>query len=317
MTVEAIVVTHNSRTHVAHCLEPLIEAGVATWVVDNASSDDTVRVVAERFPEVHLLANHDNRGFAQGVNQALEQTSADVVLLVNPDCAVSPEAVAGLAAHLAENPEVGVVAPRLRDSAGRIAVSTHPFENLASIVGSRFGAAVIPPALRGFVVRGCRRSSYEACRSGDRPVPVDWVSGACLAVRGSLLRRLGGLDTAYFMYYEDEELCLQVWRSGATVVYLPTVEAVHSGGASTRDPAQAWPHLYRGLLRFQARHRPRTYPLVRAAIVVRAVLGVAWGAARDSVALVQRKPARRTRAWARIFRVALLESKAISAEGRS
>lgn len=305
MTVEAIVVTYNSRAHVAECLEPLVQACVATWVVDNASADDTVGIVTDRFPEVRLLANHDNRGFAQAVNQALERTSADVVLLVNPDCVLVPEAVASLAAHLAENPEVGVVAPRLRDSAGRIALSTHPFENLASVVGSRFGAAVLPARLRRFLIRGRRRDGYEACRSGDGPVSVDWVSGACLAVRASMLRRLGGLDAGYFMFYEDEELCLQAWRAGATVVYLPSVEVLHSGGGSSSDPASVWPHLYRSLLRFQARHRPRTYGLVRAAILVRALLGVGLGAPRDALALARGRPGRRSLAWGRVAGIAL------------
>lgn len=304
MTVEAIVVTHNSRADVARCLDPLVRACAATWVVDNASADDTIHVVAGQFPEVHLLSNDDNRGFAQAVNQALERTSAAVVLLVNPDCVVPRQTVAALAAHLAENPEVGVVAPRLRDPAGRIAVSTHPFESFASVVGSRFGGAVVPPALRLRLARGSRRQSYEACHSGDGPVAVDWVSGACLAVRGTLLRRLG-LDAGYFMYYEDEELCLQAWRAGATVVYLPSVEVVHTGGGSSSDSAHVWPHLYRSLLRFHARHRPRTYRLVRGAILLRALAGVGLGAPRDALALARGRPGRRSLAWGRVARIAL------------
>ena len=100
------------------------------------------------------------------------------------------------------------------------------------------------------------------------------------------------------MYYEDEELCLQLWRAGARVVYLPTVEAQHVGGASSSDPAHVWPHLYRSLLRFQARHRPHTYGIVRSAILLRALLGVGIGMAHDFVAAARAERGRRARAAA-------------------
>jgi GT2 family glycosyltransferase len=107
------------------------------------------------------------------------------------------------------------------------------------------------------------------------------------------------------MYYEDEELCLQAWRAGATVAYLPEVEVVHTGGASSADPALVWPHLYRSLLRFQARHRPRTFWIVRAAILLRAVIGVGLGAPRDLLAAAQGRPGRRGLAWGRVAAIAL------------
>lgn len=308
MTGAAIVVTHNSEAHVERCVSALLEGGLAVWIVDNASRDGTVALAAERFPAARLLVNRVNLGFAAAVNQALAETSAEAILLVNPDCAVAPRTVRALVEHLAANPGVGVVAPRLRDAEGRTAVSAHPFESLATVLASRFGGSLLPVAVRRLVAAGRRRRSYEACHTGTCPVAVDWVSGACLAVRGSLLRRLGGLDAGYFLYYEDEELCLQAWRAGATVVFLPTVEAVHVGGASSDDPAHTWPHLYRSLLRFQARHRPRTFGVVRAAVVVRALLGIALGAGRDAAALVRSRPARRARAWAEVARIAAIEA---------
>ena len=308
MTTAAIVVTYNSRDQIEACVASLLEGGAAVCVVDNASADGTADLIAERFPEADLVRNEDNRGFARAVNQGLARTDADVVVLVNPDCVVPGHTLAALTDYLRANPDVGVVAPRLVDEDGHVAVSAHPFETLFTVVASRFGGSLLPIGLRRLLAVGRRRRSYEACRDGQAPSAVDWVSGACLAVRGSLFRALGGLDTGYFMYYEDEELCLQAWRAGAKVVFLPTVEAVHVGGASSSsDPSRTWPHLYRSLLRFQARHRPRTYPLVRAAIATRALAGIALGAGRDAVSLARRQPARRARAWAAIARIAVLE----------
>jgi len=304
MRVSAIVVTYNSEPHIGPCLAGLLRSGVDTWVVDNASSDGTVRHVRERFPDARLIVNPDNRGFARAVNQALAEVEGDVVMLVNPDCVVPPSAVRGLVAHIAADRTVGIVGPRIRDADGQVAVSAHPFESAASVVASRFGGVLAPVALRRMLSLGKRRRSYEACLNG-RPAAVDWVSGACLAVRSDLLRQLGGLDTGYFMYYEDEELCLQAWRAGARVVYLPSVEVKHAVGASSSDPAHVWPQLYRSLLRFHARHRPQTYWLVRAAIVARAVIGVALGAPRDLLAQSRGRPGRRSLAWGRVAGIAL------------
>jgi len=309
MNAAAIVVTYNSEGQISRCLEPLLDAGLEVWVVDNASSDGGSRLVAERFPQVQLVVNSRNCGFARAVNQALARSDADVFLLVNPDCVVPPATARVLLDQLEAEPDVGIAAPRLRREDGAVATSAHPFESAASVLASRFGGSLLPLSLRRRVARGRRRASYELCRTGTEPMEVDWVSGACLAARGSLLRRLGGLDVGYFMYYEDEELCLQAWQIGARVVYLPGVEARHVGGASSSDPAHVWPHLYRSLLRFQALHRPRTYPLVRSAILVRALIGVTLGAGR--ALLGRAKADRRVLAWARVAHIAAVGSGAI------
>ena len=304
MTVSAIVVTFNSARQIACCLAALREADLRTFVVDNGSSDETLDIVASEFPRTHVIANPENRGFAAAVNQALAEVAGDVVLLVNPDCIVPLQTVRALVAHVERDPTVGLAAPRLVNADGETAISVHPFESLGTVVASRFGGSLLPVSVRRLLAGRRRRRSYDACRLGRAPQDVDWASGACLAVRTSLLRGLGGLDDSYFMYYEDEELCLQAWRAARRVVYLPHVSAQHTGGASSGDPAHVWPHLYRSLLRFQARHRPRTYTAVRVAVIVRAVVGIALGLARDK---------RRAQAWARIGAIALRSPRRVAA----
>lgn len=300
----AIVVSYNSREQIGACVEALLESGVAVWVVDNASSDGTCALVRSRFPEVRVLANRTNHGFAQAVNQALAEVHGDTVLLVNPDCVVSPGAVGVLTDYLGAHPDVGVVGPRLRDHDGTVAISAHPFETVLTVLATRFGGGVLPAGLRARLLGRGRRQTHAACRGGASPVAVDWLSGACLAIDSDHFRAVGGLDAGYFMYYEDEELCLQSWRAGKKVIYLPTVEAFHLGGASSADPASVWPHLYKSLLRYHARNQPHTYVLVRGAILLRAALGVALGAPRDTLAVMSGRPARRSLAWGRIARLA-------------
>ncbi|WP_157756727.1 glycosyltransferase family 2 protein [Plantactinospora sp. KBS50] len=299
----AIVVTHNSGRQILAALAALRQAGLPVRLVDNGSTDRTVELARSHFPEVTVLTGHGNAGFAVAVNRAAYGVRSAVLLLVNPDCVVPPETARTLVEVVANRPEVGIAGPRLLDAQGRVAVSAHPFETLRTVVASRFGGTLVPVALRRWLAGGQRRRAYAACLRGARPTPVDWVSGACLAVRTSLFTAVGGLDEAYFLYYEDEELCLQARRRGAEVLYVPSVAAVHSGGGSSSDPAWIWPHLYRSMLLFFHRHRPRSRRAVRAVVLARALLGVALAAVR--MLLQPRAGTARMRAWARVGRIAV------------
>jgi N-acetylglucosaminyl-diphospho-decaprenol L-rhamnosyltransferase len=276
MTATAIVVTHNSAGQLGEALEALCSSGVAVRVVDNASTDQTVELLDSDYSGLWLAANPVNVGFARAVNQALADVTADVVLLVNPDCVVQPSTIHGLVDHLRTHSWVGAAGPRLVGSDGEPAISAHPFETLWSVLASRFGGGLLPAGIRRWLGGRARRRSYEACL-GDppitTPVPVDWLSGACLAVRGELLRELGGLDERYFMYYEDEELCLQASHRGYQVELLPHLWAEHTGGASS-EPGATWPQLYRSMLIFFGSHRRSSYQLVRLVVLLRALLGI-------------------------------------------
>jgi GT2 family glycosyltransferase len=310
-SVTAIVVTHNSAGHVAQCLASLDPGGVRVVVVDNASTDDSLAVVAASAPAAAVVANERNVGFACAVNQGLAHVRTPYVLLLNPDCTVPSSTVDTMAAYLGGHPDASVVGPRLYQADGSLAVSAHAFESLATVVVSRFGGNLVPVRVRGLLSRGRRRASYQACLRDGPPVEVDWVSGACLMTRTAVLRGIGGLDERYFLYYEDEELCLRSWRHGS-VVYLPRVSAVHIGGACSPEPGATWHHLYRSMLVFFARYHPTTYQAVRAVVLARAVAGLALAGARW---LTGRPSARhRARAWRRVATIALMAHRDV--EGR-
>lgn len=293
--IHAVIVAYCSREQIARCLLSLVGEVDRVTVIDNDSQDGTAQLVRELFPAVELIANHDNVGFAVAVNQALREVQHDTVMLVNPDCVLDPGAASRLHDHLSANPLVGIVAPRILNCRGEAAVSAHPFETLASVIASRFGASLIPRDLRMWLTVGQRRAAYRACSRARAPVEVDWASGACLMVRAELLRQVGGLDESYFMYYEDEELCLRAARAGMGVVYLPAATAHHSGGASSSDPAAVWPSLYASMLLFFARHRRSSVLALRLALLLRAAIGVVLAAARAD--------SRRLLAWWRVAKV--------------
>jgi len=290
---DAIVVTYRSAGSIGACLDALLEGDLHVVVVDNAGTADVVR---EHFPQIELIANDDNVGFARAVNQGLARCESDVVLLVNPDCVVPTATVAALVEYLREHADVAVVGPRLREADGSVNISAHPIATFGSMLGNR--ARRFFPFLTPLLARHSRFGSYDACLHATEPTEVEMVIAACVAVRGDFLRdELGGLDEGYFMYCEDMELCLQAWQRGRRVVYLPTVEAFHEGGGSSGDRSHVWPLHTRSTLRFHAKHRPRTFQLVRLALLGRAVLGLADPRGH------------RRRAWAGVARVVLTVPK--------
>ncbi len=302
----AVVVTYNSAADVLRCLAAGRDAGLALRVVDNASSDGTVDLVVRHFPDIWLHRNHTNLGFAAAVNRALADVATDVVVLLNPDCVLAPGSIGVLLQTLRDHLDAGIVGPRLVGPDGRARISAHPFESWRSVLASRFGGHLVPVVARRMFSGRRRDTAYTACRSEPPgpPVAVDWLSGACLAIRTDLLTALGGLDAGYFLYYEDEELCLSAWRYGARVLYQPNAQAMHVGGASSDDPCHTWPHLYQSMLRFFGRHRRGSYQVVRAAVFVRALVGMATGAVRTVHPSIT--ATRRVRAWWRIARLALV-----------
>jgi N-acetylglucosaminyl-diphospho-decaprenol L-rhamnosyltransferase len=290
---DVIVVTYNSAGSIAPCLDALLETDLHVVVVDNAA---TAEVVRKQFPRVELIANEENVGFSRAVNQGLSGSKADIVMLVNPDCVMPAATARALVAYLREHEDVAVVGPRLREADGSINISAYPPATLGSMLVNR--ARRFFPFLTPVLARHKSLRSYDACLHATEPTEVDMVCAACIAVRGDFLRDdLGGLDEGYFMYYEDVELCLQARQRNKRVVYLPTVEAFHTGGGSSGDRSHVWPLNTRSALRFHARHKPRTLQLLRFALLGRAMIGLADPRGH------------RRRAWMSVARVVLTVPK--------
>ena len=313
MSASAIVVTHNSAPEIETCLSALARTGISLCVVDNASTDETVNIVRRVAPDAVIVGNYVNLGFAAAVNQALLCVEHSEVLLVNPDC-VLPESTAwAMLDTLSADPTLGIVGPQLVDARGRLVVSAHPFETVSRLIVSRFGGSLVPLSVKRKIARlnGLRKSRPPD--SDGVLIDVDWLSGACLAVRMDLLKGIGGLDDGYFMYYEDVELCWQAREAGLRVAQISGAEALHLGGASSRDPAHLWPHLYRSLLRYHRLRNPQSYSIVRAVVFARAVLGLVFAGLRVVRGQVP-EGRRRAQAWWRVAGLTLRSADPQSVE---
>ncbi len=222
-TVSIIIVNYNGL----HFLEPLLASlrqaftrhSHETIVVDNASVDGSVEWLRRR-PDVRLVALASNTGFTGGNNIGAEQAGGQVLLLLNADTEVRGSLDPLVDAALL--PQVGAAGCQLRYGDGRLQHSVGLEHGVARIAMSWLGFEKRAGAPALFRKVETDPDFYATTRDG-----VAWVSGACLATRREVWRRLGGLDPAYFMYIEDVDYCHRVRRAGLTVRYVCDACVIH------------------------------------------------------------------------------------------
>ena len=221
----AIVVNWNAGARLSQCVAALRDQrGVELdiLIVDNASSDNSLTTLAAAGDRVRVVQTGENLGFGRAINRGLAAADSEIVIALNPDVALQSAAVKTMIAFLDAHPGVGMVGPRLTDADGRTIASCGDAPKLTDEICRKFLLHKLFPLLN------FRR------RSPAKPEPVDWVTGACFAVRRCAIAAVNGLDEAIFMYYEDVDLGLRLKRAGWQVVYLPHASGTHIGGESAK-----------------------------------------------------------------------------------
>jgi N-acetylglucosaminyl-diphospho-decaprenol L-rhamnosyltransferase len=206
-------------------------------VVDNASSDDSVKMVRTKYPQVTLIANSINRGFTGGNNQGLEAARGRYVCVLNPDTEIVDAALDQLVAYLDDQPEVGAIGPQLLNPDGSIQSSRRRFPTVAT-------AFFESTWLQGLAPRSWLRHYYLDDVSPAVTQQVDWLNGACTIFRRSVLDQVGVYDEQnFFMYSEELDLCRRIKQAGWQIVYLPEAKVIHHAGRSS-DQVVAARHIY-------------------------------------------------------------------------
>lgn len=225
----AVIVSFNTRDLLLGSLAGLEAAGVEEiFVVDNASDDGSADAVADLFPNVTLIGNPRNVGFAAAVNQAAPLVQSPATLLINPDTSWAVGSLDRLATALEASPDIGAVAPAIQGAKGRGLVLSvgrdptiwHMLTHLSGLSRLSRGRAW----LQGWQLR--------IGMDDGAPADVDWASGACLLLRSSAFGQVGYLSERWFMYAEDLALCRELRRRGWRVVHVPEVKVAHQVGAS-------------------------------------------------------------------------------------
>lgn len=242
--ITAIIVNHDGEDHLGRCLESLEGSGAEILLVDNASSDGSLSLVRERYPDVVALPQERNLGFATANNLAAEKASGEALLLINSDAWLEPGALALLAKRLGDRPSVGLVAPRLLYPDGRFQFSWSPARG---VLGEALQMARNPFEEHGWAHGPLARA--VARLAGRR-----WYTAACVLVRSDAWRSVGGFDDSFFMYFEDVDLCVRLEREGWELDQEPRAVVRHAGGFASRAEID---DLYRpSQLRYYRSRRP-------------------------------------------------------------
>ena len=242
--VSAIVVTYNAMPYLERCLESV--SGYELVVVDHGSTDGSVELVRERFPEARLI-DQENRGFGAGMNTGMRAAGGRYFLLLNADAWARGDAVEELRAFADQHPEAAVVGPRLVNPDGSLQPSVRSFPTLWRLATEYFFLRKLAPRSRvfnAFFGAGFDHSSVQE---------AEWLGAACLLVRREAAEDVGLFDEDFFIFSEEVDWCCRFREAGWKVLFFPGAEVVHVFTASY-NPA-LFNELLRGHLRFFAKHR--------------------------------------------------------------
>lgn len=275
MKLSVIIVSYNVKYHLEQCIRSVRKASEALdadiWVVDNASSDNSIGYLQTLFPEIHYICNTENVGFSRANNQAIHQCEGEYVLLLNPDTIVAEDTLKGCVDFLDTHPEVGATGVRMLNADGTFAPESRrgfptPFVSFCKMTGL---SDLFPksPIFGRY---------YMKYLDENEANPIEVISGAFNMLRRKALDEVGLLDEDFFMYGEDIDLSYRLFTAGWKNYYLP-YNILHYKGESTQKSSFRYVHVfYQAMLIFFNKHYKRKYLfigyLIRLAVVFRASL---------------------------------------------
>lgn len=251
--VSVCIVNWNCRDYLQACLQSLresaTEVSLEVLVVDNGSRDGAADMVAELFPEVVLVRNAENAGFARANNQAAELARGRYLFFLNNDTVVPPGTLRGLLDYARVHPECGIIGPRLRDEQGRPQLSCRARPTLSALLHRITWLRWL-----GLFRGDYRRYRGRDAAAGQAPRPVEILMGAALFVPRSVFRACGAWDEEYTFGGEDIDLCARISRN-YRVIHHPGLEIVHFGRVSSRQHIGfSYAHTVIGVTRFLRKH---------------------------------------------------------------
>ncbi|MCS6862868.1 MAG: glycosyltransferase family 2 protein [Abditibacteriales bacterium] len=283
-----IIVNWNTCDLLRACLRSLRAACAAVAheviVVDNASTDGSAAMVAAEFPEVRLIVNAENVGYARGNNQGLERAQGEWLWLLNPDTEVLPNTVGTLLRFMQAHPDCGALgckllnppletpgySPLATDHRARTAHqhSCRTFPTPDVIIIEALGLSRLFPRHRWFGKYRMTWWDYNDVREVEQPM------ASSLLLRREVVEQVGGMDEAFPIFFNDVDLCYRIKQAGWKIYFTPDAQVIHHGGASTRQvKPQMIRESHQSLLRFYEKHyrgkiSPLLYGLVKLLVIV-------------------------------------------------
>jgi len=265
--ISTIIVNYNAGEFLRSCVDSLLNCPLETEVivVDNASTDESLDALAG-LPNVQIIKNATNVGFATACNIGIRVASAPFLLFLNPDCFFEPDTLIRLLEAMRFVERVGMV--------GGLLVNPDGTEQAG-------GRRAIPTPWRSFV------RAFGLARFADRwprlffdfhlhkqPLPnhnieVEAISGACMMVRREAIQDVGEWDERYFLHCEDLDWCMRFRQKGWKILFVPSARVTHALGVSSRSrPIFVEWHKHKGMIRFYRQFFRRQYPALLMGLVI-------------------------------------------------
>jgi GT2 family glycosyltransferase len=235
-----IIVNYNTKVLLKNCLDSIIShtknVNYEIIVVDNASTDGSLDMIKELYPQIALQCNKENVGFSRANNLGYRMSSGDYLLFLNSDTLVRNDAILTMMTYIKDNPDIGIVGPKVVGPENHPSRSYMRFLDVKSLfLGTKY--------LSWFIDTEKYRLHYDHYDySSTQSVP--WLSGACLMTSRHVFQEAGCFDEHYFLYLEDMDLCMQVKKNGYSNVYLPSAEIVHLFGGSSEPKKSELKKIY-------------------------------------------------------------------------
>ena len=269
MDLLIIIVNFNTASLLKECLKSIEENRgdiyLEILVVDNNSEDQSVEMVKKDFPQVKLIANLENIGFARGVNQALNVTKGRYFLLLNPDAKILPGVLRGLVDFMDQNKDAAISGVQLLNPDGTKQNSIANFPSLAQELFNKSLLRILFPKRYP--------SKYQEFVS---PIEVESVIGACMIIRPEAVKEVGELDPGYFLFLEETDWCYQMKKRGWKIYHLPQLQAIHKQGQSLLGfKSKGRIEYYRSYYRFFKKNYSRLgYSFLRVIVFIKTLVNI-------------------------------------------
>jgi GT2 family glycosyltransferase len=250
MKLSIVIICWNDLRVIRDCLRSIYEGTHETnfevVVSDNGSVDGSVEFIRKHYPQVRIVENRQNLGFARGNNAGIRASRGEYVLILNPDTIIHDGALDKLVEFAERRSGAGAFGCRVLNPDGTYQVSARLFPTVLRYWVSALGLS----RLSSFFIY----EEYPRWR-GDTERSIDWQSGCCVMFRGNLLKRLGGFDEQFFYHFEEVDLCRRVWNAGYPILFTPKAVITHLGGQSvSRFPVRFEIEKHRSRYRYFYKH---------------------------------------------------------------
>ncbi|MEH2437883.1 MAG: glycosyltransferase family 2 protein [Nostoc sp.] len=251
ISVSIILVNYNGKEILPDCLnsiEKFIDIpSYEIIIVDNASSDNSIELLAINYPQIHVVKQIENRGFGAGNNAGAKVASGEFLFLLNTDTVLTSNILPHLIELMQEDPQVGIIGPKLLNPDGSLQISVSP----ALGIKGEYQARKMHQDYLNISQQSLIEQEFQEIKE------VDIVVGAAFFIRSSLFHELSGFDENFFMYFEESDLCQRAQYQGYKIIYTPHVSLIHLKGYSIQKAANIMSIEYRrSQIYYYQKHRP-------------------------------------------------------------